>query len=312
MPDQIAILIPCLNEEKTIAGVVTSFSRELPTALIYVFDNNSTDNTAEIARNAGALVREVPDQGKGNVVREMFRQINADAYVLVDGDLTYPSESVHDLLAPILTGETHMTVGDRISSTAYERQNSRRFHTFGNKLVIILINLLFNTRCNDALSGFRVFSRAFVESIPLMSTGFEVETELTLHCLDRKISFREIPIPYTERPIGSVSKLHTIKDGIRILKTIGRLFKDYKPLLFFTSLSSIFLLCSLLSGGAVISEYLRTSFITHVPLAILAAGSGLVSILLLCCGLILDTITRQHKAMIELRIASIFRSTSGN
>jgi glycosyltransferase involved in cell wall biosynthesis len=308
MLPSIAVLIPCLNEEATISEVVRSFSLELPDAKVYVFDNNSTDNSVAQATATGASVRHVLARGKGNVVREMFRQIDADVYVMVDGDMTYPPNVVRELIRPILSGQAHMSVGDRLSSFSYAQQNTRPFHTFGNRLVVLLINLLFNAECKDILSGYRAFSRTFVESTSLVSSGFEVETELTLHCLDKKLSYIEIPIDYFERPSGSSSKLHTLKDGLRIIRTVGRLFKDYRPLLFFTVLSFLALCASLVSGGIVVLEFFTTSYITHIPLAILAAASGLVSILLFCSGLILDSVTRQHKTLFELNIAKSSRS----
>ncbi len=310
MKENIAVLIPCLNEEATIAGVVKDFARVLPSATIYVFDNTSTDKTIDVALGVGAVVHEVKMRGKGNVVREMFRQVHADAYVLVDGDSTYPADMVHELLRPVLDGEVHMTVGDRISSSAYAQQNSRPFHSTGNRLITCLINLFFGARCRDVLSGYRVCSQTFVETIPIMSEGFEIETELTLHCLDKNISFREVPIHYRERPEGSSSKLRTVRDGLLILRTISMLFKDYRPLLFFTLLSAIFAASSLAAGTPVILEYLRVTYITHVPLAILAAGLGLISALLFCCGLILDTTTRQYRALLELRISDVLRNRS--
>ena len=308
MLPSIAVLIPCLNEEATISEVVQSFSLELPESKVYVFDNDSTDNSVALARASGASVRHVFARGKGNVVREMFRQIDADVYVMVDGDMTYPANAVQELIQPVLSRQAHMSVGDRLSSSAYAHQNTRLFHTFGNRLVVLLINVLFNSQCKDILSGYRAFSRTFVESTSLVSSGFEVETELTLHCLDKKLSYIEIPIDYFERPSGSSSKLHTMKDGLRIIRTVGRLFKDYRPLLFFTILSFLALCACAASGGIVLLEFFNTQYITHIPLAILAAASGLVSIVLFCSGLILDSVTRQHKTLFELNIAKSSRS----
>jgi hypothetical protein len=215
-------------------------------------------------------------------------------------------------MEPILSNEAHMVVGDRISSSSYSQQNTRAFHSFGNNLVVFLINKLFSANCRDILSGYRVFSRPFAESFPLIATGFEVETELTLHCLDKRIAFTEIPIDYYERPVGSTSKLSTFSDGFRIIRTIANLFKDYKPLAFFSILASFFFIICIVTGGVVVHEFFSTAYITHVPLAIFATATGLVSLLLFCCGLILDTVTRQHRSIFELKIAAAFRKKDTN
>jgi len=276
MLPSIAVLVPCLNEAATIAEVVQAFVQELPEAKVYVFDNNSTDNSVAQTTATGASVRHVLGRGKGNVVREIFRQIDAGVYVMVDGDMAYPPNVGQELIRPILSGQAHMSVGDRLSSSSYAQQNTRPFHTCRNRLVALLINLYFNAECKDILSGYRAFSRTFVESTSLVSSGFEVETELTLHCLDKKLSYIKIPIDYFERPSRSSSKLHILKDGLRIIRTVGRLFKDYRPLLFIAVFSFLALSASLASGRIVVLKFFKTSYITHVPHAILAAASALI------------------------------------
>jgi glycosyltransferase involved in cell wall biosynthesis len=299
---QIAILIPCYNEEKTIAKVINDFKKELPDAKIYVYDNNSTDNTYEIAKQNGAIVKKEYRQGKGNVIRSMFRDIDADIYVMVDGDDTYPAEFVHSLIEPIKNKEADMVIGDRLSNGSYETQNKRLFHNFGNNLVKNLINKLFNSSLNDILTGYRAFNKKFVKNFPILSEGFEIETEMSLHALDKKFLIKEISIDYRDRPEGSYSKLNTFSDGIRVLKTIFWLFKDYKPLIFFSLMGSLFFLLSLIVGIPVILEFINTSYITKIPSAILAVGLMLISILSFFSGIILDTIVTQHRREYELNL----------
>jgi len=301
----IVILIPCYNEEKTIKKVILDFKKELPDAKIYVFDNNSTDNTAKIVlelmkNNRNIFLEKEFRQGKGNVVRSMFRKIDADIYVLVDGDDTYPAHFVHNLIKPIIDKEADMVVGDRHSSGAYKQENKRPFHNFGNNLVRLLINKLFNNNLKDIMSGYRAFNKEFVKSIPLLSDGFEIETEMTLHALDKKFLIKEIPIEYRDRPEGSYSKLNTFSDGIRVLKTILWVFKDYKPLVFFTIMSLIFFILSLMVGLPVVYEFLETGYIDKLPSAVLAVGLMLISIISLFSGFILDTIVKQHRENYEL------------
>ena len=299
---QIAILIPCYNEEKTIAKVINDFKKELPDVKIYVYDNNSTDNTYEIAKQNGAIVKKEYRQGKGNVIRSMFRDIDADIYVMVDGDDTYPAEFVHSLIEPIKNKEADMVIGDRLSNGSYETQNKRLFHNFGNNLVKNLINKLFNSSLNDILTGYRAFNKKFVKNFPILSEGFEIETEMSLHALDKKFLIKEISIDYRDRPEGSYSKLNTFSDGIRVLKTIFWLFKDYKPLIFFSLMGSLFFLLSLIVGIPVILEFINTSYITKIPSAILAVGLMLISILSFFSGIILDTIVTQHRREYELNL----------
>ena len=310
--DEIAVLIPCLNEEATVGSVVTSFRKYFPTARIYVFDNGSDDNTAAIAIDAGASVVSIPTRGKGNVMREMFRRVSAEIYILVDGDDTYFAEDAPRMVDLLVKDQLDMVVGDRLSSQVYDEQNKRRFHSFGNRLVLRLINLLYRADCRDILSGYRIFSRRFVKNCPILSDGFEVETEITIHARDKKLLTREIPIQYRDRPPGSESKLSTIKDGIRILKTITLLFKDYKPLHFFSFVAVCFLVLGLICGIFPITEYFKTGEVTRFPLAFLAASLEVLSALLFCCGVILDTFARSAREQFELRLLRFNRQNKEN
>lgn len=295
-----AVLIPCLNEEQTIAKVVADFKRVLPSAQVYVYDNNSSDRTAAVAAAAGAIVGRELRRGKGNQVRTMFREVDADIYLLVDGDDTYPAEAASGMLLAISKGEADMVIGDRLSSGVYRQQNKRLFHNLGNHLVKALINKLFKSGLHDVMSGMRGFSRRFVQNCVVHSDGFEIETELTLQALDKRFSIQEIPIAYRDRPQGSHSKLNTLADGARIIKTIFWIFKDYKPMAFFSALSILLFLGGLLAGYPVIKEFIITRYIAHVPLAILAVGLVLLSALALTCGLILDVTVKQHKDLCQL------------
>lgn len=298
----IAVLIPCYNEALTIAKVIQDFKQELPEATIYVYDNNSSDDTAFIAKEHGAIVRKEYRQGKGNVVRSMFRDIDADIYIMIDGDDTYPAEFVHKIIAPIINQEADIVIGDRHSNGTYKDENTRPLHNFGNNLVKNLINKLFNSNLKDIMSGYRAFNKKFVKTMPINSRGFEIETEMTLHTLDKNFLLKEIPIEYRDRPEGSFSKLNTFSDGTRVLKTIFWVFKDYKPLSFFTILSLFFFILSLIVGIPVITEFINTSFITKIPSAILSVGLMLVSILSLFSGFVLDTIVKQHRENYELNL----------
>lgn len=300
--EKIAVLIPCYNEELTIEKVVNDFKNELPEADIYVYDNNSKDNTYEIAKKAGAIVRKEHKQGKGNVVRSMFRDIDADIYVMVDGDDTYPAEFIHKLIEPVRNGSADMAIGDRLSNGTYQKEIKKNFHEFGNKLVRKSINILFNNKLNDIMTGYRVFNKRFVKNMPVMSPKFELETEMTLYALDKKYIIKEIPIIFRERPDGSESKINTFSDGIKVIKTIIKMFKDYKPLKFFSIMFFIFFIMGLIIGIPVIIEYYQTRFISKVPSAILA--TGLVTLAVICeqCGIILQTIVKQHKENYELNV----------
>lgn len=297
-----AVLIPCYNEELTIEKVIKDFKRELPDADIYVYDNNSKDKTAEIARKNGAIVKHEYKQGKGNVVRSMFYDIDADIYVMVDGDDTYPAEEVHKLIKTVVTGEADMCIGDRLSNGTYQRENKRHFHEFGNNIVKKAINLLFKTGLKDIMTGYRVFNRKFVKNMPVMSPKFEIETEMSLYALDKKYIIKEIPIVYRDRPEGSTSKLNTISDGVKVCKTIIKMFKNYKPLRFFTIIAVIIFALGLIVGIPVIIEFARTSYITKIPSAVLATGLIILSVIIGQCGVVLDTVVKDNKENYELNL----------
>ncbi|MBB6450431.1 glycosyltransferase involved in cell wall biosynthesis [Geomicrobium halophilum] len=304
----VAVLVPCYNEEQTIGAVIDEFKHELPESTIYVYDNNSHDRTSEIAKEHGAVVRVERKQGKGNVVRSMFNDIDADIYVMVDGDLTYPASFVHELIAPIRNGEAHMVIGDRLSNGTYTDENQRAFHNLGNAMVKGLINRFYKSDLKDIMTGYRAFDRLFVKSMPVMSPGFEIETEMSIHALDKRLTFKEVAIDYKDRPQGSESKLNTYSDGFKVLNKIFTLFKEYKPLSFFSIWSILFLGAGLATGVPVIIEYFSTLFITRVPSAILAVGLVVLSVLSLVCGLILDTVASNHKKQFELDLKQINES----
>jgi glycosyltransferase involved in cell wall biosynthesis len=288
---KIAFIIPCYNEELTIGNVIKDVKRSLPEAVICVFDNNSTDKTAQTALSLGAQVISEKRQGKGFVVQSMFNKVDADLYIMVDGDDTYDLSRLHDMIALVEADEADMVVGNRLKT--YSRKAFRPLHTFGNKLVRFLINKLFRANLKDILSGLRVMKREFVKNINIMSSGFEVEIEMSIKALKYGYVIKEIDINYRERPEGSHSKLNTLKDGMLVLKTIFIIFKDYKPLFFFSVISGILLLLSLLSGSVVITEFLETRYITHIPLAIFASGTMILSIILFITGIILDSTNRR-------------------
>lgn len=296
---KIAVLIPCFNEAKTIEKVVNDYKKVLPEADIYVYDNNSTDSTATIAERAGAIVRYEPRQGKGNVIRQMFRDINADCYLITDGDDTYSAENAKEMCNYILDGKADMVIGDRLSST-YFKENKRRFHNFGNKIVRLLINKLFNNNIKDIMTGYRAFSKQFVKSFPVLSKGFEIETEMTIHAVDKNFKLVEIPIGYKDRPEGSVSKLNTYKDGLKVMKTIATLFREYKPFLFFAVFSVIILIISLLFMIPVFIEYFKTGLVPKIPTLIFSLMLMVIAILLWVCGIILDVIIKKHKQLYEI------------
>ena len=303
MEEKIAILIPCYNEEKTIQKVIFDFKRELPSAQIYVYNNNSTDRTFEIASSIeGIIVRNEYNQGKGNVVRRMFREIDADIYVMVDGDDTYPAEEVHKLIEPIQSGKADMVVGDRLSNGTYQSENKRKFHEFGNNLVKNSINLLFKNNLQDIMSGYRAFNRIFVKNTAILSSKFEVETEITLSALDKRFIIKEVPITYRDRPAGSVSKVNTIQDGIKVTQTILKMYKDYKPRKFFFSIAFVLFIFALISGVPVLVEFAKTHYITKLPSAVLATGLMMIAAISLQCGLILDTIVKANKEKYELNL----------
>lgn len=304
--ERIAVLLPCYNEEQTIGKVIDDFKKELPHASIYVYDNNSSDRTSEVASSHGAIVRKEWRQGKGNVVRSMFREIEADIYVMADGDDTYPPEYVHDLIQPIRDKEANMTIGDRLSNGTYYSENKRQFHGFGNQLVKGLINRLYKSNITDIMTGYRAFDQLFVKSMPVMSSGFAIETEMSIHSLDKKFLIKEVPIDYRDRPEGSESKLNTFSDGIKVLRMIFTLFKEYKPFIFFSLWSLLAVLLGLAVGIPVITEFINTGFVSKVPSAILATGLMILGVLTFACGLILDVMTATYRKQYELELNHLY------
>ncbi len=296
---KLAVLIPCYNESATIAKVVTDYKKEFPEADIYVYDNNSTDGTDKIAAEAGAIVKYEYRQGKGNVIRSMFADIDADCYLMIDGDDTYPAESGREMVDLVFEKGADMVVGDRLSST-YFTENKRPFHNFGNRIVRGLINKLFNSDIHDIMTGYRAFSRKFVKNFPILSKGFEIETEMTIHALDKNFYIREIPVKYRDRPAGSESKLNTVSDGLKVLKTIVRLFRDYKPLLFFSAFSLLFIIVAAAMFIPVLAEYFATGAVPRFPTLIVSGILGLSGILLFMCGLILEVIVNKHRQLYEI------------
>lgn len=299
MNSRIAVLIPCYNEGSTIYRVVKDFAAVLPDADIYVYDNNSTDNTASEARRAGAIVRREPRQGKGNVVRTMFREIDADCYLLVDGDATYPASVASEMCRTVLSGECDMLIGDRLSST-YFTENKRPFHNSGNVLVRYMINKIFKSSVKDIMTGYRAISRKCVKCMPILSHGFEIETEMTIFALDNNYNIRSIEIDYKDRPDGSVSKLNTFADGFRVISTIFRLFRDYKPFCFFSVFASVLFVLSVLMFIPVFSEYMATGLVPRFPTLIVCCFTMLLSILLWVCGIILEVQLNHHRQIYEL------------
>lgn len=297
----IAVLIPCYNEANTIGTVVTAFKEALPLAVVYVYDNNSTDATASLAAEAGAIVRREPRQGKGNVLRSMFRDIDADVYVLVDGDDTYPAEAAPEMIRLVQEEKADMVVGDRLSST-YTTENRRRFHNFGNNLVRMLVNRLFRGNVTDIMTGYRAFSPLFVKSFPVLSRGFEIETEMTIHALDKNFVLKSIPVDYRDRPVGSESKLNTFSDGIKVLRTVFRMLKDYRPLLFFVSLAVFAWILSALMFLPVFLDYCHTGLVPRFPTLIVSGVMATFGLLFLVCGLILDTVVQKHRVLFELHL----------
>ena len=293
---KIAVLIPCFNESKTIEKVVKDFKKALPDSDIYVYDNNSTDNTDKIAKASGAIVRYEYKQGKGNVIRSMFKEIDADCYLMIDGDDTYPSKHAKEMCEYILNGKADMVIGDRLSST-YFKENKRPFHNFGNVLVRRLINTLFKAKVRDIMTGYRAFSYSFVKTFPVLSKGFEIETEMTIHALDKNLLLKEIKVDYKDRPEGSVSKLNTFSDGFKVLKTIARLFKEYKPTLFFGIFGLIFFIISLVFGVPVFIEYFKTGLVPRFPTLIFSGFMLMISMLSFICGIILEVVVKKHRQL---------------
>ena len=299
---KVAILLPCYNESLTIEKVVKDFRAQLPDADIWVYDNNSTDGSGDLARAAGAKVRRVVQQGKGHVVRRMFQEIEADVYVMVDADDTYPADEVQKLIQPILDGEADMVNGDRLSST-YMTENKRPGHNFGNTLVCTLIRLLWGQRVHDVMTGYRAFSRMFVKSCPVLANGFEIETEMTLHTLDKRMSLVEVPVQYRDRPAGSFSKLNTVSDGIRVLLTIFNLFRFYRPELFFGTVGLVLLLASAGLFVPVLAEYFDTGLVPRIPTQIFSGFLAIAGLLSFGVGLILGACKKQSDQMFEILVS---------
>ncbi len=295
---KVAVLIPCLNEEITIGKVIQDFKRVLPDAGIWVFDNNSSDSSAEIAAEHGATVIPETRPGKGRVVQAMFRKVEADYYLMVDGDDTYSAEHALQLLQPLFVGEADMCVATRLEE--YATQSFRPLHVFGNSLVRNLVNWIFSSNLRDIMSGYRAFSAELIRSVPVLSSGFEVETELTIRVLDYGYTIREIPVPYRERPAGSVSKLHTFRDGFRVLSEIFSIAKAYKPFTFFGSIGLIFIALGGISGSWVVLDYLEDQYVEKVPTAILATGMILLGFGSMGLGLLLNTLSHRFRESMKL------------
>jgi len=308
--NKIAIILPAYNEENTIAETISDFHKELPEASIWVINNRSNDATEAIAKKTiedlackGGVMNELR-AGKGNALRYAFLNINSDIYIISDADSTYPASQIGELIKPIISGEADMVLGDRQSGGQYLNENKRAFHNFGNNLVRRLVNKLFSANLVDILTGYRAFNNLFVKSYPILVSGFEIETDMTIHALDKRFRIIEVPINYRNRPKGSFSKLNTIKDGLRVLGIIVRIFRYYRPFIFFGSLALVGAIFSLIAGTVVIKEFINTGYITHIPLAILAASLGITSIIFSAIALILDAISHQDKRNFERDLLS--------
>ena len=297
--DKIAVLVPCYNESLTVAKVVSDWKEALPEATIYVYDNNSSDGTAEIARNAGAIVRHEYQQGKGNVIRRMFREIDAQAYIMVDGDDTYPADCAREMVDLVLHKQSDMVIGDRLSST-YFTENKRPFHNFGNSIVRWSINTLFRSNVKDIMTGCRAFSFEFVKTFPVLSAGFEIETEMTIHALDKNMKIDHVVIPYRDRPEGSESKLNTVKDGIKVLRTIFTLHLNYKPYSFFGMIAAVLMLLSAGFFIPVLITYIRTGLVPNFPTLIVCGFAAIASLLSFFTGLQLQNAVQKNKQDFEM------------
>lgn len=312
--DKIAVLIPCYNESKTIKKVIEDFKRELPEATIYVYDNNSKDGTDEIARQAGAIVRYERKQGKGNVIRSMFRDIDAECYIMTDGDDTYPAENAREMCQAVLERNADMVIGDRLSST-YFTENKRPFHNTGNVLVRKLINMIYKSDIRDVMTGYRAFSYQFVKTFPVLSKGFEIETEMTIHTLDKNMGVENVIIEYRDRPQGSVSKLNTYSDGFKVIKTIITLYKNYRPFSFFTWIAAILGVVGVLFLIPVLIEYIKTGLVPKMPSFLSSVFFFICSIQSFFGGLILETMVKRSKQDFEIKLneyADKFKSLKGN
>ena len=302
---KIAVLIPCYNESATIEKVVKDYKKALPEADIYVYDNNSKDHTDEIAKKAGAIVKYEYRQGKGNVIRSMFRDIDADCYLMIDGDDTYPADNAKEMCELVLSGRADMVIGDRLSST-YIKENKRPFHNVGNVLVRKLINILFKNNIKDIMTGYRAFSYEFVKGFPVLSKGFEIETEMTIHAVDKNFKLVEIPVEYRDRPAGSHSKLNTFSDGFKVLRTIATLFKEYKPVLFFNLVAFVLLLAGVIIALPAFIGYFQTGLVEKFPSLIVGGFLTLASILSISTGMILGVISKKHKQLYELYMHTVY------
>lgn len=308
--DKIAVLVPCYNEEQTIEKVITDWKEQLPEAVIYVYDNNSRDNTVAIAKRAGAVVRHEYMQGKGNVVRRMFREIDAEVYIMVDGDDTYPADYGREMVDLVLKKNADMVVGDRLSST-YFQENKRPFHNFGNSIVKAAINFLFKTEIKDIMTGYRAFSFQFAKSFPILSKGFEIETEMSIHAVDKNMQVENIVIEYRDRPEGSESKLNTYSDGIKVLRTITRLFRNYKPLAFFGVIAGVLALLSILFAAPVFITYLQTGMVPNFPTLIVCGFTMMAAISSLFAGLQLQNSGQKNKQDFEMRLLELEQQKKG-
>lgn len=302
--DKIAVLIPCYNEAKTVEKVVKDFRDVLPEAVIYVYDNNSTDDTALLAEKAGAVVRHEYQQGKGNVIRRMFRDIDADCYIMTDGDDTYPAEFAREMADLVLQKNVDMVVGDRLSST-YFTENKRPFHNFGNSLVRKAINLMFRTEIKDIMTGYRAFSYQFVKSFPVLSRGFEIETEMSIHAVDKNMLLDNVVIEYRDRPEGSESKLNTYSDGLKVIRTIIRLFRNYKPMAFFGGMAAVLILLAAIFFIPVFVEYIQTGQVPNFPTLIVCGFAALAAIQAFFSGLILQNVVQKNRQDFEMELHRI-------
>lgn len=296
--DKIAVLIPCYNESMTIGKVVNDFKKVIPEATIYVYDNNSTDGTDEIARNAGAIVRYERKQGKGNVIRTMFREVDAEVYLMIDGDDTYPADAARDLIDPILNKGAHMVVGDRLSST-YFTENKRPFHNFGNSIVRNIINKVFKCNICDIMTGYRAFSYTFVKTFPVISKNFEIETEMTIHAVDKNLNLENVVIEYRDRQEGSESKLNTFKDGFKVIGTILKLFKNYRPLAFFGTVALALFVVATVAFVPVLIKFLNEGIVSRIPTLVVCGFAVMAALVCFFSGLVLSTIVSQNRQKFE-------------
>lgn len=302
--DKIAVLVPCYNESQTVAKVVSDFKAALPEAVVYVYDNNSTDGTDEIARAAGAVVRYERQQGKGNVIRRMFREIDAECYIMTDGDDTYPAECASEMARLVLERQADMVVGDRLSSTYFE-ENKRPFHNLGNSLVRWSINTLFQNNIKDIMTGYRAFSYRFVKTFPVLSKGFEIETEMSIHAIDKNMHVQNVVIEYRDRPQGSVSKLNTYADGFKVLRTIARLYRTYRPMGYFGIIAGVLMLVAVLFFIPVLADYFRTGLVERFPTLIACGFVAVGAIQAFFAGLILKTITQKNRQDFEMELRRV-------